>query len=56
MKIRILPNTVIDRLADRSAGGMPFRLNKHVLLVKCGNSLCHFFILDVMAVFDLNRF
>ncbi len=56
MKIRILPNTVIDRLADRSAGGMSFRLNKHVLLVKCGNSLCHFFILDVMAVFDLNRF
>ena len=37
MKIRILPNTVIDRLADRSAGGMSFRLNKHVLLVKCGN-------------------
>ena len=43
MKIRILPNTVINRLADRSAGGMSFRLNKHVLLVKCGNSLCHFF-------------
>jgi len=40
----------------RSAGGMSFRLNKHVLLVKCGNSLCHFLILDVMAVFDLNRF